>query len=91
MDELDKELESRGSHFARYADDCNIYVRSERAGERVMASVKRFLEVKLRLRVNEAKSAVARPAGRRFPGLSAVEGSGDGSPDVGGEVQSEGS
>jgi RNA-directed DNA polymerase len=91
LDELDKELESRGAHFARYADDCNIYVRSERAGERVMASVKRYLEVKLRLRVNEAKSAVARPAGRRFPGLSAVEGSGDGSPDVGGEVQSEGS
>ena len=91
LDELDKELESRGAHFARYADDCNIYVRSERAGQRVMASVKRFLEVRLRLRVNEAKSAVARPSERRFPGLPAVEGSGDGSPDVGVEVQSEGS
>jgi RNA-directed DNA polymerase len=78
LDELDKELESRGLRFARYADDCNIYVKSERAGQRVMASVVHFLEVRLRLKVNSAKSAVARPAERRFPGVSAetVEGQG---------------
>jgi RNA-directed DNA polymerase len=69
LDELDKELESRGLHFARYADDCNIYVKSEQAGHRVMASVTRFLEVKLRLKVNQAKSAVARPSERRFLGF----------------------
>ena len=73
LDDLDKELESRGLRFARYADDCNIYVRSERAGERVMASVVSFLEVKLRLRVNSEKSAVARPAERRFPGFSTAD------------------
>lgn len=70
LDDLDKELESRGLHFARYADDCNVYVGSERAGHRVMDSLERFLEVKLRLKVNRAKSAVARPAERRFPWLS---------------------
>jgi RNA-directed DNA polymerase len=69
LDELDRELESRGLRFARYADDCNVYVRSERAGQRVMASMERFLEVRLRLRVNRAKSAVARPAERRFLGF----------------------
>jgi group II intron reverse transcriptase/maturase len=73
LDDLDKELESRGLRFARYADDCNIYVRSERAGERVMASIVSFLEVKLRLRVNSEKSAVARPAERRFPGFSTAD------------------
>src|SRR5207302_7771346 len=56
--------------FCRYADDCNIYVRSRRAGERVMASVSRFLTTKLRLKVNEAKSAVARPEERKFLGFS---------------------
>ena len=61
LDDLDKELARRGHRFCRYADDCNIYVRSRRAGERVMASVSRFLAGKLRLKVNEAKSAVARP------------------------------
>jgi RNA-directed DNA polymerase len=61
LDDLDRELERRGLHFCRYADDCNIYGRSQRGGERVMASVSRFLTDKLRLKVNEAKSAIARP------------------------------
>ena len=64
LDDLDKELERRGHRFCRYADDCNIYVRSQVAGERVMASVTAFLEGKLRLKVNQTKSAVA-PAGER--------------------------
>jgi Reverse transcriptase (RNA-dependent DNA polymerase) len=68
LDDLDKELERRGHRFCRYADDANIYVRSRRAGERVMASVSRFLTNKLRLKVNEAKSAVARPEERKFLG-----------------------
>ena len=70
LDDLDKELARRGHRFCRYADDCNIYVRSHRAGERVMASVSRFLTNKLRLKVNEAKSAVARPEERKFLGFS---------------------
>ena len=70
LDDLDKELERRGHRFCRYADDCNIYVRSHRAGQRVMASVSRFLTKKLRLKVNEAKSAVARPEARKFLGFS---------------------
>jgi RNA-directed DNA polymerase len=70
LDELDTELARRGHRFCRYADDCNIYVRSRRAGERVMASVSRFLTNKLRLKVNEAKSAVARPEERKFLGFS---------------------
>jgi RNA-directed DNA polymerase len=70
LDDLDKELERRGLRFCRYADDCNIYVRSRRAGERVMGSVSRFLTKKLRLKVNEAKSAVARPEERKFLGFS---------------------
>src|SRR5580693_33360 len=70
LDDLDKELARRGHRFCRYADDCNIYVRSHRAGERVMASVSRFLTDKLRLKVNEAKSAVARPEERKFLGFS---------------------
>ncbi len=70
LDRLDKELERRGHRFARYADDCNIYVRSKRAGERVMAGVTRYLSQKLRLRVNEAKSAVARPWERTFLGFT---------------------
>ena len=61
LDDLDKELEKRGHRFVRYADDCNIYVRSRRAGERVMDSVRQFLEQKLSLKVNEKKSAVDRP------------------------------
>lgn len=69
LDELDQELEERGHRFVRYADDCNIYVRSERAGERVMASVVSFIERRLRLKVNAAKSAVARPEERHFVGF----------------------
>jgi RNA-directed DNA polymerase len=56
LDELDQELDRRGHRFARYADDCNVYVRSERAGLRVMASLTEFIERRLRLKVNEAKS-----------------------------------
>jgi RNA-directed DNA polymerase len=70
LDDLDRELERRGLKFARYADDCNIYVRSRRAGERVMASVTRFLTEKLQLKVNESKSAVDRPWNRKFLGFS---------------------
>ncbi len=60
LDDLDKELERRGHAFCRYADDCNIHVRTRRSDERVMASVSRFLTERLKLRVNEAKSAVVR-------------------------------
>jgi RNA-directed DNA polymerase len=70
LDELDSELERRGHRFVRYADDSNIYVRSEQAGLRVMESAKRFITQKLKLRVNEAKSAVARPQERKFLGFS---------------------
>jgi group II intron reverse transcriptase/maturase len=70
LDDLDKELEKRGHRFVRYADDCNIYVRSRRAGERVMRSIRRFLEEKLSLGVNEEKSAVDRPWKRKFLGFS---------------------
>src|SRR6266511_5926041 len=70
LDVLDKELEKRGHHFVRYADDCNIYVRSQRAGERVMASIEQFLAKRLKLKVNKAKSAVARPSVRKFLGFS---------------------
>ncbi|MFQ5705728.1 MAG: group II intron reverse transcriptase/maturase [Gemmatimonadales bacterium] len=69
LDEFDQELTRRGHRFCRYADDCNIYVRSRRAGERVMASVSGFLNRKLQLRVNTSKSAVARPAERTFLGF----------------------
>ncbi|HKV11791.1 MAG TPA: group II intron reverse transcriptase/maturase [Thermoanaerobaculia bacterium] len=74
LDELDRELEKRGLPFVRYADDCNIYVRSERAGQRVMESVSAFLTRKLRLKVNITKSAVARPSTRKFLGFSFSEG-----------------
>ena len=70
LTELDRELERRGHAFCRYADDCNIYVRSQRAGERVMASLTRFLADTLKLTVNVAKSAVARPWKRQFLGYS---------------------
>jgi len=70
LDDLDKELEQRGHAFCRYADDCNIYVRSKRAGERVLASVTRFLDQRLKLTVNDAKSAVDRPWKRTFLGYS---------------------
>jgi RNA-directed DNA polymerase len=67
---LDKELERRGHRFARYADDCNVYVQSEAAGKRVMASLERFLSKRLQLKINREKSAVARPWGRKFLGYS---------------------
>jgi len=70
LDELDRELERRGHRFVRYADDCNIYVSSERAGQRVMQSVTRFITYRLKLKVNQAKSAVARPWHRKFLGFS---------------------
>src|SRR5258705_3711618 len=70
LNELDQELERRGHRFVRYADDCNVYVRSHSAGERVMKSLTRFLERRLRLKVNAEKSAVARPWERKFLGYS---------------------
>src|SRR5688572_7407197 len=70
LDVLDQELTRRGHRFVRYADDCNIYVRSQRAGERVMASVERFLAARLKLRINRTKSAVARSSERKFLGFS---------------------
>src|SRR5438874_2930074 len=70
LDEFDRELERRGLRFARYADDCNIYVRSRRAGERVMESMTRFITTKLKLKVNAQKSAVAQPGERKFLGFS---------------------
>jgi RNA-directed DNA polymerase len=70
LDDLDRELERRGHRFVRYADDCNIYVRSERAGQRVMGSIKRFITQKLKLKVNEKKSALDRPSRRKFLGFS---------------------
>ena len=70
LDELDKELEKRGHRFVRYADDCNIYVKSKRAGQRVYESIKTYLEIKLKLNVNEEKSAVESPIRRKFLGFS---------------------
>ena len=69
LDELDQELDRRGHRFVRYADDCNVYVRSERAGQRAMASVTRFIERRLRLKVNRDKSAVARTEERHVVGF----------------------
>jgi RNA-directed DNA polymerase len=74
LDELDRELERRGHRFARYADDCNLYVRSERAGRRVMASVGRYIGERLKLKVNAEKSAVARPWERAFLGFTFTAG-----------------
>jgi RNA-directed DNA polymerase len=74
LDELDRELERRGHRFVRYADDSNIYVRSERAGHRVMESITQFITHKLKLKVNESKSAVARPQERKFLGFSFTAG-----------------
>ena len=70
LDELDKELERRGHHFCRYADDCNIYVSSRKAGEHLLKGISEFLERKLKLQVNAQKSAVARPWERKFLGYS---------------------
>jgi RNA-directed DNA polymerase len=74
LDTLDRELERRGHRYVRYADDCNIYVRSERAGQRVMKSVTSFITGQLKLKVNENKSAVARPQERKFLGFSFTDG-----------------
>src|SRR5712692_1042622 len=74
LDDLDRELEKRGHRFVRYADDCNIYVRSERAGMRVMGSVKAFLAKKLKLKVNEEKSAVGKAEERKFLGFRFLSG-----------------
>jgi group II intron reverse transcriptase/maturase len=70
LDDLDKELEKRGHKFVRYADDCNIYVKTQRAGERVMESVRKFLEKKLKLKVNPKKSRVDRATRVKFLGFS---------------------
>lgn len=75
LDELDKELEKRGHKFVRYADDCNIYVASKRSGLRVMSSVKAFVERKLKLKINESKSAVDCSNKRKFLGFSFMSGS----------------
>jgi RNA-directed DNA polymerase len=75
LDDLDKFLEKRGHRFCRYADDCNVYVRSPRAGERVKEAITRFLNSELGLRVNEAKSAVDQPERRKFLGYSFYRGS----------------
>jgi hypothetical protein len=74
LDELDQELERRKHRFVRYADDCNIYVSSRRAGERVLASIRSFLEKRLKLNVNEQKSAVDRPWNRRILGFTLTRG-----------------
>jgi RNA-directed DNA polymerase len=74
LDDLDKELERRGLRFVRYADDCNIYIRTPRAGERVMESLTRFIERKLKLKVNREKSAVGRPRERKFLGFRLLGG-----------------
>jgi RNA-directed DNA polymerase len=74
LDEVDKELERRGHRFCRYADDLNVYVRSEAAGNRVMVSVTRFVEKRLRLRVNQSKSAVAHVSERKFLGYRLLAG-----------------
>ena len=70
LDELDKELERRGHKHTRYADDCNVYVRSKKAGQRVMATLEQFLQERLRLKVNREKSVVGRPWNRSFLGYS---------------------
>lgn len=70
LDELDRELEKRGHRFVRYADDCNIYVKSQRSAERVMESISRYIEKKLRLQINREKSAVGLAVKRQFLGFS---------------------
>ena len=82
LDELDRELARRGLRFVRYADDCNIFVRSERAGRRVMASIRGFLETRMRLQINEEKSGVRRPDEVQFLGFSFRCGRGEGGDEV---------
>jgi RNA-directed DNA polymerase len=72
LNDLDRELEKRGHKFCRYADDCNIYVRTEKAGQRVLDSITAYLETKLKLRVNREKSGVGRPADRKFLGYTVI-------------------
>ena len=72
LNELDRELERRGHCFCRCADDCNIYVRTRRSGERVLHSIATFIEQRLKLKVNWEKSAVARPGSRKFPGFTFI-------------------
>jgi group II intron reverse transcriptase/maturase len=72
LDDLDKELERRGHRFCRYADDCNVYVKGRKSGERVKESLTRFIRDKLKLKVNEEKSAVDRPSNRKFLGFSFI-------------------
>jgi len=74
LNELDKELEARGHQFCRYADDCNIYVKSKKAGERVMGSISRFIEKRLKLKINKEKSAVGSPYERKFLGFGFYKG-----------------
>lgn len=74
LDDFDKELAKRGLRFVRYADDCNIYVKSERAGQRVMESTVRYLTEKLKLKVNQQKSAVDNPWNRKFLGFTFTKG-----------------
>ncbi len=69
LDEVDRELERRGHRFVRYADDCNVYVRSRKAGERVLGGLRKLYE-RLHLKVNETKTAVARATGRKFLGYA---------------------
>lgn len=85
LDELDKELERRGHHFVRYADDCNIYVKSQKAGERVKASISRYITQKLKLKVNEAKSAVDYPHKRKFLGYTFASGNAEHKRKIAGE------
>jgi hypothetical protein len=73
LDELDQELAQRGHRFVRYADDCNVYVKTERSGRRVMASLTDFIERKMKLKVNRDKSAVDRPRKRKFLGLTLMK------------------
>jgi len=70
LDVLDKELEKHGHRFVRYADECNIYVRSQRAGERVMAGIEKLLAKRLKLKMNKANSAVAKPSVRKWASAS---------------------
>ena len=74
LDDFDKELEKRGLRFARYADECNIYVKSEKAGKRVMEATVRYLTEKLKLKVNQQKSAVDNPWNRKFLGFTFTKG-----------------
>jgi RNA-directed DNA polymerase len=73
LDELDKELEQRGLEFCRFADDCNIFTKTERSAERIMASIKKFIEKKLKLKVNEDKSKTAKSDQVKFLGMTIVK------------------